>query len=85
MCVCVFHLCALGWGVALVGEFIYWHCSPRRGKIFQVLEVHQRMKHIQELSCEKGQNLALLCFVKFRAENPVFVYVNEKFCNKNLF
>ena len=27
----------------------------------------------------------LLCFVKSWAENPVFVYVNEKFCNKNLF
>ena len=23
-------------------------------------------------------------FVKFWAENPAFVYVNEKFCNKNL-
>ena len=23
-------------------------------------------------------------FVKFEAKNPVFVYVNEKFCNKNL-
>ena len=33
-CVCVVIACALRWGVALVGEFIYWHCSPGRGKIF---------------------------------------------------
>ena len=58
---------------------------PVVGKYFQVLELHRGMKHIQELSCEKGQNLALLCFVKLWAENPVFVYVNEKFCNKKLF
>ena len=43
------------------------------------------MKHIQDLICEKGQILALLCFVKFWAKNPISVYVNEKFCNKNLF
>ena len=55
------------------------------GKYFQVLEVHRGMKHIQELSCEKGQNLALLCFLKLLAENLVFVYVNENFYNKNLF
>ena len=56
------------------------------GKYFQELEVHRGMKHIQDLSCKKFQNLALLCFVKFWAENPVsFVYVNEKFYNKNLF
>ena len=54
-------------------------------KYFQVLKVHRGMKHIQDLSCEKGQNLELLCFVKLWAENPVCVYVNEKFCNKNLF
>ena len=42
------------------------------------------MKHIRDLSFEKGQILALLCFVKFWAENPVSVYVNEKFCSKNL-
>ena len=58
---------------------------PVMGKYFQVLKVYRGMKHIQDLSCEKGQSLALLCFVKLWAENPVFVYVNEKFCNKNLF
>ena len=29
--------------------------------------------------------MALLCFVKLWEENPVSVYVNEKFYNKNLF
>ena len=59
--------------------------DPVVGKYFQVLEVHWGMKHTQELSCEKGLNLDLLCFVKLWVENPIFVYVNEKFCNKNLF
>ena len=54
------------------------------GKYFQALEVHWGMKHTQDLSCEKGQILALLCFVKFWAKNLVLVYVNEKFCDKNL-
>ena len=26
--------CALRWGVALVGDFLDWHSSPRRGKTF---------------------------------------------------
>ena len=31
---------------------------PIVGKYFQVLEVHREMKHIQDLSCEKGQIMA---------------------------
>ena len=32
------------------------HCSPRRGKIFQVLDVHQEMELIHDLSGkEEGQ------------------------------
>ena len=39
---------------------------PVVGKYFQVLEVHRGMKHIQDLSCEKGLNYGLLMyFVKF--------------------
>ena len=36
---------------------------PVLGKYFQVLEVHREMKHIQELSCEKGQKLAYSCIL----------------------
>ena len=36
------------------------------GKYFQVLEVHWGMKHIQDLSCEKGLDFGLfMYFVKF--------------------
>ena len=33
------------------------------GKYFQALKVHRGMKHIQELSFEKGQNLAYSCIL----------------------
>ena len=36
---------------------------PVVGKYFHVLEVHRGMKHIQELSCEKGQELACSCIM----------------------
>ena len=39
--------CALRWGVALVGEFLYWELlTPSWENIFQVLEVHQEVELI---------------------------------------
>ena len=39
---------------------------PVVGKYFQVLEVHRGMKHIQDLSCEKGEDYGLFMYlVKF--------------------
>ena len=78
---CIFYLnarvfaivCSLRWKVALVGELSTGHCSPRRGKIFQVREVHQ----VQELICdrsseEEGQILAYFFgSVTFWIEYPV--------------
>ena len=40
---------------------------------------------VQELKCEKGRIVASLsCFVIFWIEYPVYIYVNNKFCNQNL-
>ena len=50
-----------------------------------MLKVHQEVDTIEFLVKKKARFLALLCFVKFWAENPVSAFVNEKFCNKNLF
>ena len=36
---------------------------PVVGKYFQVLEIHREMKHIQDLSCEKGQIMAYSCIL----------------------
>ena len=36
---------------------------PVVGKYFQVLEVHMGMKHVQELSVEKGQIMAYSCIL----------------------
>ena len=39
---------------------------PVVGKYLKVLEVHRGMKHIQDLSCEKGPDYGLfMYFVKF--------------------
>ena len=40
---------------------------------------------VQELKCEKGWIVvSLSCFVIFWIKYPVLIYVNNKFCNKNL-
>ena len=44
--------------------------QPIVGKYFQVLEVHQEMKHIQDLNCEKSQIMALLGFCKILGRKP---------------
>ena len=84
MCVFVI-VCALRWGVALIGEFIYWHCLPVVGKHLQVLEVHQEVDTFKVLVGKKAR--FWLCYVirKILDSLSNFVYVNEKFCNKNLF
>ena len=45
--------CALRWGVALVGDFLYWALlTPLWEKYFQVLEVHQE-KALHEILVER--------------------------------
>ena len=53
------------------------------GKHFQVLEVHSEVDTSEVLVGKKARFGFVMCFVKLWVENPVFVYVNEKFCNKN--
>ena len=66
--------CPLRWGVALVRDFFLLGIAhPFMGIYFQVLEVHREMKHIQDLSCEKGQIMAILVFCKVLDSYPIFV------------
>ena len=55
------------------------------GKHFQVLEVHQEVDTFEVLVGKKAR--FLLCYVIHKIMDSLssFVYVNEKFCNKNLF
>ena len=58
-CVCVFHcMCTYVGSSPCRIIHLLGIAHPIVRKYFQVLEVHWGMKHIQELSCEKGQNLA---------------------------
>ena len=45
---------------------------PVVGKYFQVLEVYREMKHIQDLSCEKGSIMAYSCIFIILDSYPVF-------------
>ena len=58
---------------------------PIVGKHFQVLEVHQEVDIFEVLVGEKAR--FWLCYVirKILDSLSSLVYVNEKFCNKNLF
>ena len=44
--------CALRWGVALIGDFLYWAflTPPWENHFLQVLEVHRETKQAQEIS-----------------------------------
>ena len=55
------------------------------GKHFQVLEVHQEVDTFEVLVGKKAR--FWLCYVirKILVSLSSFVYVHEKFCNKNLF
>ena len=48
------------------------------GKYFQVLEVHQETKQVQEISLEKGQIWLCSVSCKFWVEKPSF-----RLCKKN--
>ena len=52
--------CAFRWGVALVGEFFYWHCSPHHGTPFQVQGVYRETALRQGSDYEGGQCVALI-------------------------
>ena len=55
------------------------------GKHLQVLEVHQEVDTFEVLVGKKAR--FCLCYVirKILDSLSSFVYINEKFCNKNLF
>ena len=55
------------------------------GKHLQVLEVHQKVDTFEVLVGKKAR--FFLCYVIHKILDSLsnFVYVNEKFCNKNLF
>ena len=55
------------------------------GKQFQVLEVHSEVDTSEVLVVKKAR--FWLCYVVHKIFDSLssFVYVNEKFCNKNLF
>ena len=85
-CVCVFHFMCTQVGsspcrrIPLLGIA---HLIV--GKYFQVLEVNQEMEFILYLSSVECH--IWLCYVirKIMDNLSIFVHVNEKFCNKNLF
>ena len=58
---------------------------PIVGKHFQVLEVHQEVDTFEVLVGKKVR--IWLCYIICKILDNLFsfVYVNEKFCNKNLF
>ena len=51
---------ALRWGVALIGNILYWAWLTLYGKTFQVQDVHQWMSLIRGYNCEEGQHVALI-------------------------
>ena len=55
-------VCALRWGVALVGIILTGHCSPRRGILFQVQGLHRWMTLRRGRDCEEGRHVALIIF-----------------------
>ena len=63
----------LRWGVALVGKFSTRHCSPHRREIFfQVPEVQNELKQVQETYFEKKKKkvglwpIKLFCNIMYR-------------------
>ena len=58
---------------------------PVVGKYFQVLEVHQEVDTFVVLVRKKAG--FWLCYVSHKILDNLsnFIYVNENFCNKNLF
>ena len=53
-------------------------------KYFQVLEVHQELKQVQEFSYEKVGLWPIHVFCNILGRISSFVLLNVKFCNKNL-
>ena len=48
------------------------------GKCFQVLEVHQEMKHIWDVSGEKRPDYGFTVFCKILGKKPSFYICSEK-------
>ena len=55
------------------------------GKHFQVVEVHQEVDTFEFLVEKKAKFWLCYVFRKIMDSLSSFVYVNENFCNKNLF
>ena len=59
--------CALRWGVASIGNILYWVWLTLYGKTFQVRGVNQWTTLIRGRNCEESQHVALInLFVKLR-------------------
>ena len=70
--------CALRWGIAFVGNILYWAWLTLYGKTFQVQGVHRWMALIQGRNCEEGQHVDLInLFVKLW-NNLVLICNNGK-------
>ena len=52
--------CALRWGVALVGDYHYWLCSPHRGTRFSGQVRCRRLTRIRDRTYEESQIVALI-------------------------
>ena len=53
-------VCALRWGVALVGGILYWAWLTLYGTTFQVQGVYPWMLLSQGLDCEEVRHVALI-------------------------
>ena len=72
---------ALRWGVAFVGVYSNWHCSPRRETPFQVQGVCREMVLTRGRHYKESRVVALvLTFVKYIRTN----YFDICFCVKSI-
>ena len=72
------------WGVALIGKFLYWAFSPRRGKIFSGARGTPGGEHISGFVVKKARLWHVHIFCNILDRISSFVHVINKFCNKNL-
>ena len=77
------------WGVALVGEIFYWHCSPCYGTPFQVHGVYRETTLRRGRDYEEGRCVALILplnniFILYKRIVTKFFWdycLNSRVCN----
>ena len=71
-------VCALKWGVALVGVIHNGHCSPCHGTPFQVQVMYRQLTLIWDCRCEERRTVALRnLFVKNLDFTYNILYIRE--------